>query len=188
MWEIMHLYTELRCERDRLMDELAAASGGNLQDWSAYFYMQAIHECDPEAVAIAYVWLLTCAEHWSSLKKAMRSFLIWCCVLYMRTPQWPSINTLLERLFQPGRYNGWDHQLTSQLKMAYDHNFPGFRSPFHKKTRRGRRSRSRLVCALHCPSALALQSICSTEAHGHGHVEWVWSSGSSQKANHGALM
>ena len=149
MWEIMHVYTELRCERDQLIHELAAASGGNSRDWSAYFHMRAIYECDPEAVAIAYVWLLTYAEHCSSLKKAMRSFLIWCCVLYMRTPQWLSINTLLERLFQPVRYNGWD-QLLSQLKMAYDHNFPGFRRPAtrRKKTHRGRRTRSKLACTL----------------------------------------
>ena len=65
MWEIMHVYTELRCERDRLMDELAAASGGNLRDWSAYFRMRAICECDPEAFVIAYVWLLTYAEHFT---------------------------------------------------------------------------------------------------------------------------
>ena len=65
MWEIMHVYTELRSERDRLIHELAAASGGNLRDWSAYFCMRAIHECDPEAVAIAYVWLLTYAEHFT---------------------------------------------------------------------------------------------------------------------------
>ena len=157
MWEIMHVYTELRCERDQLIHELAAASGGNLRHWSAYFCIAAIHECDPEAVAIAYVWLLTYAEHCSSLKKAMRSFLIWCCVLYMRTPQWPSINTLLEHIFPHGRYNGWDHQLTSQLKMAYDHNFPGFRSPFHKKTRRGRRSRSRLICAFPFSTPIKMQ-------------------------------
>ena len=72
------------------------------------------------------------------IRLALRRHIIWSVVSVTNTTYWPCIERALICHFCWIRSNtqGWDGDSASQLKKAYDHEFPGHRAPFYNKRNR----------------------------------------------------
>ena len=86
----------------------------------------------------AHDLLLGQDEALASIRLALRRHIIWSAVSVANTTYWPCIQRALICHFCWIRSNtqGWDVDSASQLKKAYDHEFPGHRAPFYNKRNR----------------------------------------------------
>ena len=74
---------------------------------------------DPKLVARAYLLAYPNGEAWRPLRKLISIYFIWCCANQLGTLAWPNVSNLFDQIFGETRFNHWDFDLSSQLKMAY---------------------------------------------------------------------